>query len=99
MHRTVVAAVQRGDSNEQILNAFVVEHGEAVLMAPPARGFNLAGYLVPGLSIAAIGLALVAWLGRHRDIAPVTVEANAPLAAPDAEQLQRLRRALDDVES
>ncbi len=67
-------------------------------MAPAARGFNVMGYIVPGLSVAAIGLALAAWLVRKKPVlvAPAT-GMNRPL--PDAAQLDELRRALDDVES
>jgi len=33
-------------SAQQILDAFVQQNGVAILMAPPKRGFNLAGYFV-----------------------------------------------------
>ena len=102
MHRKVVEQVQTGATPEQVIDWFVAqpEYGEKVLMSPNASGFNLAGYLVPGLTVAAVGLALVAWLTRR---APATESAGAPPpAAPPPlgdEQMQRLRRALDDVES
>lgn len=103
MHQAVVEQVQQGAQPEQIIQAFVDRYGETVLMAPPAHGFNLAGYLVPGLTVAGLGLALVAWLVRGRPgpgpQAPRT-GAGSPLESPpDADQLQRLRRALDDVDS
>lgn len=104
MHRDVVAQVQQGATPEQIVQWFVAQNGEKVLMAPAAHGFNLMGYLVPGLTVAAFGLVLAAWLVRRRP----TIEhpdLGAPSApgterpSPDAEQLERLQRALDDVES
>jgi cytochrome c-type biogenesis protein CcmH len=106
MHAKVVAQVQRGATPEQIVQWFVAqpEYGEKVLMAPAARGFNLMGYLVPGLTVTAVGLVLAAWLVRRRP----TIEPpdgggrGAPHAggsSPDAEQMARLQRALDDVES
>ena len=49
MHREVIAMVVAGKTPEQIMQAFVASDGEKVLMSPPASGFNLAGYLVPGL--------------------------------------------------
>jgi cytochrome c-type biogenesis protein CcmH/NrfF len=103
MHQVVVTQVQQGAKPEQIIQAFVDRYGETVLMAPEARGFNLVGYLVPGLTIAGLGLALIAWLTRRRGEVgpPTTPSANPPRAdlPPDHEQLDRLRRALDDVES
>jgi len=35
------------DDGQQIIDQFVREHGVAILMAPPKRGFNLVGYFVP----------------------------------------------------
>jgi cytochrome c-type biogenesis protein CcmH/NrfF len=103
MHQVVVAQVQQGTKPEQIIQAFVDRYGETVLMAPAARGFNLAGYLVPGLTIAGLGLALIAWLTRRRGelASPGSPGGGAPTAdsPPDAAQLERLRRALDDVDS
>jgi cytochrome c-type biogenesis protein CcmH/NrfF len=106
MHRDVVAQVQRGATPEQVIQWFVdqPDNGIKVLMSPPARGFNLMGYLVPGLTVTAIGLALVAWLIRRRttvgvaDSGITSVQRGAG-PQPDAEKLERLRRALDDVES
>ncbi|HEY4099979.1 MAG TPA: cytochrome c-type biogenesis protein CcmH [Gemmatimonadales bacterium] len=104
MHRLVVQQVQQGANADQILAWFVAqpEYGEKVLMSPPARGFNLAGYLIPGLLVAAVALALAAWLAARQRPALAAAGGDgtaAPPGSPDAEQLERLRRALDDVES
>jgi cytochrome c-type biogenesis protein CcmH len=102
MHRLVVAQVQQGATADQILKWFVAqpEYGDKVLMSPPARGFNLAGYLVPGLLVAAVALVLAAWLSARRGRTALAVAEHAGAQPPpDADQLERLRRALDDVES
>jgi cytochrome c-type biogenesis protein CcmH len=106
MHGKVVAQVQQGATAEQVIQWFVAqpEYGEKVLMAPAARGFNLMGYLVPGLTVTAFGLALAAWLVRRRATmagpGPDTHDGpGAEPRSPDAEQLEQLRRALEDVES
>jgi len=41
------------------IDEFVGQYGEAVLMAPPKRGFNLAGYFVPSIAILVAGLLIV----------------------------------------
>ncbi|HEX5385208.1 MAG TPA: cytochrome c-type biogenesis protein CcmH, partial [Gemmatimonadales bacterium] len=51
LHKEVVALYDSGKTAQQIVDAFVAKYGEKVLMAPPAEGFNLAGYLVPGALI------------------------------------------------
>jgi len=104
MHKEIKALFADGKTPEQVIEVFVAREGEAILMAPPARGFNLAGYLVPGLVMAAGVLGLIAWIGRRRG-AVAAAEGTTPVmatgaaAAPDAEARAALRRALEDVES
>lgn len=65
MHREVVGMVEQGMTGEEILAAFVAQHGETVLMAPKKEGFNLAAYFVPGAAIIAVGSALLWMLARR----------------------------------
>ena len=59
--------VDDGMTGEEIVDAFVAQYGETVLMAPKKEGFNLAAYLLPAFVITAVG-ALIAWmlLRRHQ---------------------------------
>ena len=98
MHRRVVALAQAGKSGQQILDEFVREHGIAILMAPPIRGFNLAGYFVPGLVIVVVAAALIpVLLSWVRDPAPA--EMPPPAAAATPEELARLQRELERLPS
>ena len=104
LHREVVEMVKAGQTPEQIVAAFVAREGEKMLMSPTTDGFNLAGYLVPGLAVGSGALVLAAYLSRRRQVATaeqVVVAAGTPepLPQPDEAQLERLRRALDEVES
>jgi len=96
MHQHVVGLAERGMTGQQIIDQFVREHGVAILMAPPKRGFNLAGYFVPSVLIVAAGLVLTLVLRRWaRTAAPDRVPAR-PLAPPGTtEELERLRGELD----
>jgi len=69
-------------------------------VAPKPKGFNLAGYLVPGVAIASVGAALVMLIGRRRKVAAAADGAPPPAAAVEAspEELERLRQALAEVE-
>lgn len=104
MHKEIKALFADGKTPEQVVGVFVAREGEAILMAPPARGFNLAGYLVPGLVMASGLLGLVAWIGRRRG-AVAAADGASPVIptdmtrAPDADDRAALRRALEDVES
>lgn len=99
LHREVLALRNQGMSAQQVLDAFVEKYGEKALMAPKPKGFNLAGYLVPGVAIATAGALLVLVIGRRR---AAVAAAGGPAAATQvqasAEELERLRRALDEVE-
>ncbi|MGH7581661.1 MAG: cytochrome c-type biogenesis protein [Gemmatimonadales bacterium] len=97
MHHDVVALIQGGAKPDEVVQAFATRYGEAVLMSPPPHGLNLAGYLVPGFSVLAVGIALVAWLTRRGGGA--IAASPPPRASLDDEQRARLRRALDDVQS
>ena len=112
LHREVVQLDRAGKTAQEILDAFVDKYGEKALMAPKAEGFNLWGYLLPGSAILVAGGALVAVLSRRRAVAEaggaekaqpdpsVVRHAEAkPAGAPASpEEMERLRRALAEVE-
>lgn len=54
-------ALQRGDSNQLILQSFVQKYGPTVLAAPPEHGFDLVAWIAPGLFLllATLGTALL----------------------------------------
>jgi cytochrome c-type biogenesis protein CcmH len=94
LHKEVLRLAGQGKTAQQIIDEFVAQYGQAVLMAPPKRGFNLAGYFVPSLAITVAAVLLVRVLRRWTREAPAPVSPTAPPAASAAE-LERLRRELD----
>ncbi len=80
MHEQVVDLAAQGMTGPQIIDQFVREHGVAILMAPPKRGFNL------------VTLVLRRWA---RTAAPDPVPARPLAAAGTPEELERLRGELD----
>lgn len=97
MHRDVMALVEGGYTAEEILDAFVDAYGERVLMAPTREGFNLLGYVVPGIAIGIGAIVLAVMIRRWRR--PMTDRASAPsVSALDAspEELARLDAAVRD---
>jgi cytochrome c-type biogenesis protein CcmH/NrfF len=107
LHRDIVALRNQGMNAEQIRQAFVEKYGEQALMAPRVEGFNLAGYFVPGFLLL-VGIAILSmWiLRRQRQVAGAaahgaTAGDSLDLAAATGatpEELERLRRALSEVE-
>jgi cytochrome c-type biogenesis protein CcmH len=102
LHKEVMAMIREGKAPEDIIDFFVEREGPAILMAPPARGFNLVAYLAPGAAVIAGALAITAWLTRQRVAVAaagmVGTSVSEPESISDAER-ERLRRALDDVEA
>jgi cytochrome c-type biogenesis protein CcmH/NrfF len=80
MHRRVVELMEQQKSAQEVLDAFVAQYGESVLMAPPRAGFNLAGYLVPGILITLVGGALALLIARQTRMRA----AGRPSAEPGA---------------
>jgi cytochrome c-type biogenesis protein CcmH len=102
LHREVLALREGGKNAQEILDAFVAKYGEKALMAPKPEGFNLAGYLLPGVLIAAAGAGLLWFIGRRKQavagagLSPDVVPPPPQGASP--EEMERLRRELADVE-
>ena len=93
LHREVVALYDEGRTAQEILNAFVAKYGEQALMAPEPEGFNLAGYLLPGVVVTGLG-GMLAWvLSRRRAVA--AAETPMPrIEGATPEELAELERAL-----
>ena len=89
MHQQVVALVKQGKTAQQVIDAFVAQYGVAVLMAPPRRGFNLLGYLVPGSLILIVGTALT-WVLVRRNRAAARSGDQVGVALPLAGAADRL---------
>lgn len=103
LHREVLALRDSGKSAQEILDAFVDKYGEKALMAPKPRGLiNLAGYFLPGVAILVAGAGLLLFIGRRRAavsaVPGIRPGGSEPAASATPEELERLRRALDEIE-
>jgi cytochrome c-type biogenesis protein CcmH len=110
LHKDVLALQDEGKNAEEIIAAFVAKYGEKVLMAPKPEGFNVAGYVVPGLLILLVGGVMLAILQRRARLSRPAVVPGAPpmptaavagvVSAPPAstEELERLARELREMD-
>jgi cytochrome c-type biogenesis protein CcmH/NrfF len=77
--------------------SFINDLGLTVLMAPPAEGFNLLGYVLPGLAILmAAGFVLV-FLRGSQGVVPGVAPASE-LSEEDEARLAEELKALDESE-
>lgn len=90
MRAELLAAMQKGGSDDQILQTFVEKYGPVVLAAPTKTGFNRIAWIMPYLTLA-LGLVVTAvvvraWKTRSK-AAPVVNAAT--VAAPELDALRR----------
>lgn len=98
LHREIMKLWDSGQTADQIIATFVQEYGEKALMAPPARGFNLAGYLVPGVLILMLG-AVLTWVLLRRRALVAPVEAPVPpLVDATHDELAELEREIAETD-
>jgi cytochrome c-type biogenesis protein CcmH len=105
MHRDVLARLDAGMSEAQVLASFEKQYGEMIFMEPPKRGFNWLAYIMPFLGLA-VGLGLVTGVVRRWFRASPEEERAAADAAPAAlpgdvspEELENLKRELEKFEA
>jgi len=58
MRNELIAALNRGDNDDLILQGFVQNYGPTVIAAPTAVGFNRVAWIMPFVALA-LGLAFV----------------------------------------
>lgn len=93
------SALQKGQSKDQIIAAFVQAYGERILAKPAATGFNMLVYILPAVAFL-IG-AFIVWRYLRR-VQPLKV--NAPItpvkpAATGGRYETRFERELADFDS
>lgn len=91
MRHEVEKQLLEGKDNEAIIASFVAQYGKVVLSSPPATGFNLAAWVMPGFGLL-IGLFIVftmatRWTSKRK--------ATPAMAGPvDVELKQRIEKEL-----
>jgi cytochrome c-type biogenesis protein CcmH len=103
LHKEVIALFQAGQSADQIVAAFVAKHGEQILLAPPAQGFNILGYILPTVAVT-LGAATMGFilLRRHRlrlAAQPAMPRGSAATSNLTPEQQAGLDRALKELDA
>jgi cytochrome c-type biogenesis protein CcmH/NrfF len=101
MHQLVLARLDSGMTEAQILDAFQRQYGEMIFMSPPRHGFNLVMYLMPLVGLG-VGLGLVVGVVKRwgKVAARDRVErAAAPEDLATPEELEKLKHELEHFEA
>ena len=89
MRDELMAALDRGDSDDLTLQAFVQKYGTTVIAAPTTKGFNQIAWVMPFVALA-LGLATVvlvvrAWKNRPN---PAIADGIKPLRGSELESFR-----------
>lgn len=85
---------QEGKSEHAILQDLVDRYGERVLAAPPAHGFNLTAWILPGIGLL-VGLFLAIAIVKRWRSRPA-LQAAAPTAAAEPPVDDNVRAAVEE---
>ena len=90
MRNELISGLERGESDDLVIQAFVQKYGQTVLAAPMASGFNWVAWIMPFVALlAGLAIAVVVAL-RWRSLPQPAAAAEGP-PIPDAFR-QRARK-------
>jgi hypothetical protein len=84
----------KGDSEQQIIDAFVAEYGTGVYMEPPKKGFGLVAWLLP-VFYSILGFSLVVLVVRKWAVRPHAAIPAGSTARNEAMDRARAQAARD----
>lgn len=98
MRAELASAVDRGDSDDLTLQAFVQEYGPTVLIAPTATGFNRVAWIMPYLALM-LGITTVVLIVRTWRMRPPVLSAagTTPVSGPGLEPFREQARRDTEV--
>lgn len=97
MRGELMAALDRGDSDDLLMQAFVQKYGTTVIAAPTATGFNRVAWVMPYLALV-LGITTVVLIMRAWRMRPLVLPAGAVRPVSGAELEKFRERAREDTE-
>jgi cytochrome c-type biogenesis protein CcmH len=82
----------KGESQQQIIDAFVAQYGSRVYVEPPKKGFGLVAWLMP-VAYSIVGLGLLVFVVRKWAIRPASAAPAASAARNEALDRARAQAA------
>lgn len=93
MRTQIREALAQGQSEQEILQAYVATYGERILAKPTKEGFNLLAWVLPFFALLAGGYLL--WRFLHRHVEPARAPVATAMNANDP-YMQRLEKELQE---
>lgn len=90
MLKEVDEHLANGESEQQIIDAFVAKYGSLVYVEPPKRGFGLVAWLMP-VAYSIVGLGLLVFVVRKWAMKPPAAAPAGSSAGTPNEAMERAR--------
>jgi cytochrome c-type biogenesis protein CcmH/NrfF len=89
MRGELSAALDRGDSDDLTLQAFVQKYGTTVIAAPTTKGFNRVAWIMPfvALALGFVALVLIVRAWRNRPV-PALADGIQPVGGAELERFR-----------
>ena len=98
MRNELIAALDRGDSDDLILQGFVQNYGPTVIAAPTSTGFNRVAWVMPFLALAlGVGLVVVLVYEWKKRPAPALADGITIRPGHELDALREKARKETDV--
>jgi cytochrome c-type biogenesis protein CcmH/NrfF len=98
MRGELMASLDKGDSDDLVLQGFVQKYGTAVIAAPTTTGFNRIAWIMPFVALA-FGFVFMFWVVRAWKDRPTPALADGikPLRGPDLERYREQAQKETDL--
>jgi cytochrome c-type biogenesis protein CcmH/NrfF len=89
MRNELMAAIDRGDSDSLVEQAFVQKYGPTVLAAPTTSGFDRTAWIFPAVAFV-VGVTLIVYIVRSwkNRPAPALADGITPVHGPELDQFR-----------
>ena len=89
MRIELAAGIQRGDSDDLVLQGFVQKYGPTILAAPTTSGFNRVAWVMPFLALGLGLTAAIFFIRRWGKMRSAAAESSLPVDPIFREQARR----------
>lgn len=93
MRQSIEKQLLEGKTDDEIVQGFVDEMGMKVLSSPPADGFNLTAWVMPGFALL-IGLFIVGYVASRWAVKRKLATASAGPSSVDPELQKRIEEEI-----
>jgi cytochrome c-type biogenesis protein CcmH len=89
MRGELLASLDRGDSDDLTLQAFVQKYGTTVIAAPTNKGFDRVAWIMPfvALALGFVALVMIVRAWKNRPV-PALADGVRPLRGPELERFR-----------